>query len=229
MTRATTRQDAATADDTPIAVHPESSRRTRLTPERETELFRTILDLLVEEGYDNLTMDTIATRTRSSKATLYRQWRSKPRLVAATLRCVKQMEQEPIDTGSLRGDLRTLARRIGSSAGHELTGIFWSMADTVRRNPDLREALNEVMMEPARQELGVLLQRAVDRGEIGPDVPSVDFIQCTLVGAVLSHSVTEGREVDSDYMVRYVDAVILPALGLGLTGPDAVPARGQPD
>lgn len=228
MTSATTRHESEIASDPSIAASPESSRRTRLTPEREAELFRKILDLLVEEGYENLTMDSIAARTQSSKATLYRQWQSKPRLVAATLRCFKQGHLEPIDTGSLCGDLRKLAGRIGSRAGHEMAGIFWSMADTVRRNPDLREALNEVLMEPARRELHVIIQRAIDRGEISPDVPSVDFIQCTIVGAVLSHSVTEGREADSDYMVRYVNAVILPALGLAPadqteTGPPTPP------
>ena len=222
MTSATTRQDHELVGDPALAASPESTRRTRLTPEREAELFSKILDLLVEEGYDNLTMDTIAASTRSSKATLYRQWQSKPRLVAATLRCVKQMDQESIDTGSVCGDLRTLARRIGSSAGHDLTGIFWSMADTIRRNPDLRDALNEVMMEPARRELDEILQRGIDRGEISPDRPGVDFLQCTMVGAVLSRSVTEGREADSDYMVRFVDAVILPALGLVPSETEAV-------
>lgn len=214
MTSATTRIEPAIASETSIDPSSESTRKTRLTPEREAQLFRKVLDLLVAEGYDNLTMDTIATRTHMSKATLYRQWQSKPRLVAATLRCFKQGNAEPIDTGSLCGDMRALARRVGSSAGHEVAGLFWSMADTVRRNPDLREALNEVLMEPARRELHEILQRAIDRGEIASGIPSADFIQCTMVGAVLSHSVTEGREADSDYMLRYVDAVILPLLGL---------------
>jgi AcrR family transcriptional regulator len=42
----------------------------RITPEREAELYEAVLDLLREAGYDGLTMDAIATRTRSSKATL---------------------------------------------------------------------------------------------------------------------------------------------------------------
>ena len=52
--------------------------RSRLTPEREAELYAAVLDLLREVGYDALTMDAVAARTRSSKATLYRQWGSKP-------------------------------------------------------------------------------------------------------------------------------------------------------
>ncbi len=56
--------------------------RSRLTPEREAELYAAVLDLLREVGYDALTMDAVAARTRASKATLYRQWQGKPELVA---------------------------------------------------------------------------------------------------------------------------------------------------
>ena len=201
----------------------EQARRTRLTPTREAELFGMILDLLVEEGYDNVSMDTIAARTHSSKATLYRQWQSKPRLIAATLRHAKKLDQIDlftIDTGSLGGDLREIARRVGSG-GQEQTGLFWSLADTIRRNPELKIALQESLIEPAERELDAILRRAIKRGEIEANVPSFDFVHCTMMGAALSHSITNEGEADADYMVRYVDAVILPALGLKTPAPDA--------
>ena len=43
-----------------------AARRTRITPEREAELYEAVLDLLREVGYDALTMDAVAARTRSS-------------------------------------------------------------------------------------------------------------------------------------------------------------------
>ena len=61
-------------------------RRSRITPEREAELYAAVLDLLREVGYDALTMDAVAARTRSSKATLYRQWGGKAKLVVRALR-----------------------------------------------------------------------------------------------------------------------------------------------
>src|SRR4051812_31017015 len=81
-----------------------SSRRTRISPEREAELHGAVLDLLREVGYEALTMDAVAARTKSSKATLYRQWGSKPELVAKALRCTQPVSLREIDTGSLRGD-----------------------------------------------------------------------------------------------------------------------------
>ena len=63
-----------------------TARRSRITPEREAELYEAVLDLLREVGYDALTMDAVAARTRSSKATLYRQWGGKAELVARPIR-----------------------------------------------------------------------------------------------------------------------------------------------
>lgn len=71
-----------------------ASRRSRITPEREAELHGAVLDLLREVGYEALTMDAVAARTKSSKATLYRQWGSKPELVAKALRCT-----QPVSSG----------------------------------------------------------------------------------------------------------------------------------
>lgn len=85
-------------------------RRSRITPEREAELYTAVLDLLREVGYDALTMDAVAARTKSSKATLYRQWGGKAELVAKAIR-----HQKPsavgVDTGSLRGDFHAMVRR----------------------------------------------------------------------------------------------------------------------
>src|SRR3954449_11409393 len=87
-----------------------TARRSRITPEREAELYEAVLELLREVGYDALTMDAVATRTRSSKATLYRQWGGKAELVVKALRSQKPHFDE-VDTGSLRGDLHAIALR----------------------------------------------------------------------------------------------------------------------
>lgn len=80
-----------------------TARRSRITPEREAELYAAVLDLLREVGYDALTMDGVAARTRSSKATLYRQWGGKAELVAKAVRHNKPgASAAEVNTGSLR-------------------------------------------------------------------------------------------------------------------------------
>src|SRR5690349_6298758 len=87
--------------------------RSRITPEREAELYEAVLVLLRDVGYDAITMDAVAARTHSSKATLYRQWGGKAELVAKAVRHNKPgiAGLGEIDTGSLRGDMHALTRR----------------------------------------------------------------------------------------------------------------------
>lgn len=85
-----------------------TSRRSRFTAEREVELYETVLELLGEVGYDGLTMDAVAARTRTSKATLYRQWGGKVELVVEAMRHKQAGVVCEVDTGSLRGDFEAL-------------------------------------------------------------------------------------------------------------------------
>ena len=52
-------------------------------PAIDAELLRAAQDLLIEEGFDRLTMDAVARRCGASKATIYRRWPSKTALVVA--------------------------------------------------------------------------------------------------------------------------------------------------
>jgi len=190
----------------------------RLTIERENELYETTLEMLREVGYEALTMDAIAARTRSSKATLYRQWGGKAQLVVAAIRCTKHHHLDaPIDTGSLRGDLGALAERT-DSVGERDIGIMNALGHALHTNEDLAAAFHQTIIQPEREILNDMLRRAVDRGEIDADCPGGEFLLHMLIGAVIGHALIERRPVDSAYLKRYRDAVVLVALGA--TPPD---------
>lgn len=187
-----------------------AGRRTRLTPEREGELFGAVLELLREVGYDALTMDAVAARSRCSKATLYRQWQGKPRLVAAALMHARPFSLDRLDTGSLRGDLGELSRRIGETKKD--VEVLRAVAPAVHRNEDLANALREALVDPELEALRALLARAAERGEIAPDAPAHAFLPHMLMGAVLARPLIEQCEADTAYLSRYLDAVVLPLL-----------------
>jgi AcrR family transcriptional regulator len=192
------------------------ARRTRLTPEREQELYEAVVDLLREVGYEALTMDAIAARTRSSKATLYRQWKGKPELVVSALRHHKPVSPAEIDTGSLRSDLHELIRRHGESVIKRDQELLRGLAHAAFQNEDLFRALRELLIEPELASFRVLVQRAVDRGELAADNPARDFFPHMLFGGALARSIIEGIDPDPEYNHRYVDAVVVPALRLSL-------------
>ncbi|MFC9491350.1 TetR/AcrR family transcriptional regulator, partial [Streptomyces hydrogenans] len=94
-----------------------AARRSKITPEREAELYEAVLRLLREGGYDAVTMEGVAALTKCGKATLYRQWGSKPQLVTAALAARRCAIFTGIDTGGLAGDLHEAARI--ATARHE--------------------------------------------------------------------------------------------------------------
>ncbi len=187
--------------------------RTRLTAEREGELYEAVLDLLREGGYDGLTMDAIASRTRSSKATLYRQWGSKPELVVRALRHNKPVSVGDIDTGTLRGDFRALVERTDDCQLERDSALMRGLAQAVHENPDLHQALRELLIAPELTGLDGMLRRAVGRGEIPAETAALRYVPHMLVGAFVAQELIEGRSPDRAFLSDYIDAVVLPALG----------------
>ncbi|MFF3954570.1 TetR/AcrR family transcriptional regulator [Streptomyces sp. NPDC001890] len=188
--------------------------RTRLTPEREGELYDAVLDLLREVGYDALTMDAVAARTRSSKATLYRQWGSKPELVVKALRHNKPVSLSEIDTGSLKGDFHAVLSRTDDCQMEKDSALMRGLSHAVHENPDLHQALRELLVEPEITGLDQLLRRAVDRGEVRPDNPALKYVPHMLIGAFAARQLVEDCSVDQAFLIDYVDSVILPSLGV---------------
>ncbi|MGP2442683.1 TetR/AcrR family transcriptional regulator C-terminal ligand-binding domain-containing protein [Streptomyces sp. JW3] len=190
-----------------------TSRRSKLTPEREQEFLDAVLDQVRECGYDAVTMEGIAVTTRCSKSTLYRQWRTKPQFVAAALRSRRQVRFEGIDSGSLAEDLRLAARAAGDWSGKD-TRLLQALGHAVVEDPELKLALREALVEPEIAALRGILRRGIDRGEVAADHPALEFVPVQMFGVLRIRPVMEGEYADGDYLVRYVEAVVLPALGL---------------
>ncbi|MCE7082687.1 TetR/AcrR family transcriptional regulator [Streptomyces sp. ST2-7A] len=188
--------------------------RSRLSTEREEEILRAVLDLLREHGYETLTMDLVASRTRSSKATLYRQWESKARLILVALRRAGTPPggNEDIDTGSVAGDLRELMRRAGDHVV-ENAELLQALARELHRNTELLETFREVILFPEIELLRDILERGTARGEIAATGPSPEEISYMLFGAIVGRPLLEGREADAEFLVRCTDTMVLPALG----------------
>ncbi|WP_037682742.1 TetR/AcrR family transcriptional regulator [Streptomyces griseus] len=191
-----------------------TTRRSRITPEREAELYRAVLDLLREVGYDALTMDAVAARTRSSKATLYRQWGGKAELVVKALRHNKPGPVEDIDTGTLRGDLHTLMTREDDCAIEQNSALMRGIAMAMHNNPDLRQAFRAQLVEPEMGGFRQVIQRAIDRGEVAADCPALDFLLHMMVGGFATRALLDDQPPTQAFLTSYIDAVILPALGV---------------
>lgn len=206
---------------------PTPSRRSKITPKREQEFYDAVLEQLREHGYEALTMEGIAARASCGKSTLYRQWKTKPQLVAAALRAGRRGTLVAVDTGTLAGDLREAARIAAGTSGRD-TRLMQALGHAVLSDEELQRALREALVEPELAAFDVMLGRAVARGEIAPDHPAVEFLPAQLMGVLRIRPVLEGRDADADYLVRFVDAVMLPSLGLAPRQPTRPPAGQAP-
>jgi AcrR family transcriptional regulator len=190
------------------------TRRTRLTPEREAELYGVVLDLLREVGYEALTMDAVAARARSSKATLYRQWGSKAELVVRALRNCRPVSPAEIDTGTLRGDLLEMVAQIDETQMRKNSALMRGLAHAAHDNPELMAAFRELLIDPEISAVNGMVRRAVTRGEVRGDAPALEFVPHTLLGAFMAQPLLEDRPTSRAYLRKYIEAVVLPALGL---------------
>jgi AcrR family transcriptional regulator len=128
-------------------------------------------DELQEAGYARLTMEAVADRAGTSRAVLYRRWRSRPDLVIAAMRRHRPMLSGEIpDTGSLRGDVLALLSRmssrlaeIGPETVYGLLGEYLGDAGQFSRS-------QEDVLHMSAEVMETILKHAADRGEARPDV-----------------------------------------------------------
>ncbi|MET8946419.1 TetR/AcrR family transcriptional regulator C-terminal ligand-binding domain-containing protein [Streptomyces sp. NPDC004542] len=202
---------AAQAADGPETVA--AARRSKITPAREREFFDAVLEQIRACGYDSVTMEGVAASTRCSKSTLYRQWKTKPQFVAAALRASREVRFAGIDTGSLAEDLRRAALAAGDWSGKD-TRLLQALGHAVTQDPELQQALRETLVDPEIAALQEMIRRGVERGEVRADHPALEYVPAMMFGVLRVRPVLCGRYADSDYLLRFVEAAVLPALGL---------------
>jgi AcrR family transcriptional regulator len=188
-----------------------TASRPRVEGEREDEILDATVELLIEAGYDRLTMDAVAKRSRASKATLYRRWENKASLVVEALIRAKQSPHiGDHDTGSLRGDL------LSTFCGHEginesATQVMGSVITALSTDPEFAEQFREKFIAPKIAVTEAIYQRAQDRGEVGADI-DLEVIGPALAGILLHRTFILGIPPDDATIERVVDHVILPAV-----------------
>jgi AcrR family transcriptional regulator len=190
-----------------------ASTRPRVEGDRADEILDATVDLLFEVGYDRLTLDAVARRSRASKATLYRRWDSKASLVVDALVRAKQAPQvEDHDTGSLRGDLMNTFCGPHGIAEKGATNAMGSVVTALMTDPEFGSQFREKFIAPKMAVTHAIYERAVARGEIGDDV-DLEIIGPALAGILLHRAFVMGLAPDDDIVRRVVDHVILPAVG----------------
>lgn len=205
--------------------------------EREHAILQAVLELVAEDGYESLSIEAVAHRARSSKATIYRRWANKRELVAAAVKARSGTALPPVDTGSLSGDLVSLCRRLTATLQGSEGGLILGLLKGGIEDPDLCQLLEDASGPTGARLPAAVLERAVARGELPPDTDPFAYEE--VVGAVLIVRVLNGCTIDDEYLSYLIDTVLLPALAHprppgrprlpGLFSGAKLPPRDRPD
>jgi AcrR family transcriptional regulator len=168
------------------------------------------LEGLAEHGYDALRIEDVATRAGVNKTTIYRRWPTKADLVRAALLSITSDGIVAPRTGSLRGDLLSLAwstvELIRSCEGR---GLF-RMLQTAGPESELM-AICMSLKERHEVVPRAVVEEAAARGEIRPSVdPMLIF---TMLGAAVHHHMVMNRsDADERFVHHLVDLLLHGAL-----------------
>lgn len=178
-------------------------------PRIDEQLLRATQDLLIEQGYERLTMDAVAQRCGASKATIYRRWPSKAALVVAAAAAALRAPELP-DTGDLRSDLLECGRAYRQSEGRDAQ-VLAAVMSASRHDPALRDAAQQALGAPYGNLFEQVLSRAVDRGDVSASV-DVPTLAQVFPAIAYQQVAAQGRLITEQDVVRVVDGVLLPAL-----------------
>jgi AcrR family transcriptional regulator len=148
----------------------------------------------------------VAAEAGVGKATIYRRWPGKERLVLDAVREVTAPVAVP-DTGDLRGDLAAFtAVMAGEAAEAGLAQLLPGLAAAAVHNPDLRREL-VAFAEERRAHVRGAFERAVARGEVRAGVDLALAVE-QVVGPVVSRLVIAGEAPQPEEVGRMVDHLL---------------------
>jgi AcrR family transcriptional regulator len=175
----------------------------------EAALLDAAWDELGAAGYAALTIEAVADRAGTSRAVLYRRWRSRPELVLAAVRRHRPLlSGEVPDTGSLRGDVLALLGRmshrlaeIGPETVYGVLGDYFADAELFAR-------VQDQVLQIGAGVMATILGRAAARGEARADVsPMIATLPTDLFRNRIFLTRTPPSE---DVITEIVDEIFLP-------------------
>jgi AcrR family transcriptional regulator len=166
------------------------------------------LELLAEQGFQQLTMEQVARRAGVGKATIYRRWPAKADLVKDAIRYFSAELPVP-DTGSLAGDWAVLSEAVIAVARNRNAALLMPrLLSEVAQDAEMHAVFSAWLVEPRREVLRTVLRRAMERGELRDDADPELLIDM-LVGPIIYRFIITGGDMDAaaEYAPRVLTAV----------------------
>ncbi|OZD04949.1 TetR family transcriptional regulator [Rhodococcus sp. 06-235-1A] len=199
---------------------------------RESEILRVVNALLGEVGYDGVTFEGVARRAGASKSTLYRRWKTKREMVIAAIKAgpASRGASDVVDTGTLRGDVLVLCRRLVRTMADADGSMPLLLLQAGLEDPELCDEIERSVGPTGARLPDAVIAAAVERGELLEGTDPFPFDE--VVGSVILLRRLNGLDLDDCYLEALVDSVVLPALRASAVHTDELPPgifSGHPD
>ncbi|PZU82597.1 MAG: TetR family transcriptional regulator [Shinella sp.] len=185
------------------------ARRTSIGAQRNPDSEEAILaaaeSILIEEGFAAFSIEAVARRAKAGKPTIYRWWPSKAALLLDVYHRQKQ-DMSVADSGNVRKDLALFLKGLLSFWRGNGGAIFRSVIAEAQSDPATLEALRNYLLDRWRQ-MGAILQRAQERGEIKRDIDPELLIE-VLSGFAWTRLLTGRLDCSDAEIDAVVDAVV---------------------
>ncbi|MWB99732.1 TetR/AcrR family transcriptional regulator [Agromyces seonyuensis] len=138
-------------------------------PEADRGILEAARDLLLDVGYEKLTMAAVAERAGVAKQTLYRRWTSKSHLIAGAV-LAGYLSPDVGPDGPEPTGLRDWFHRLADSLDSpQNTATVRALAAAAAEGGADEAALAERFTAPTRGRLVAMLEAARERGEVRAD------------------------------------------------------------
>jgi AcrR family transcriptional regulator len=171
-------------------------------PDLDLTVMQAVADVLVEEGYDGMSVDRVAARARVGRATIYRRWSTKADMVAAAMKMWLFEHIDAPDTGDVRADFEKLLSQVLVCMTDE-SPVVQAVLVEKARHPELAEAMERDFLPERRAVLKQVLERGIERGQLPPDT-DVDLIADAGPALAWSYRTRLGQKPPPDLPARIV-------------------------
>lgn len=172
---------------------------------------------LSEVGYAAFTVEGVAARARTGKASIYRRWPTRSDLL---LDAICSQLPTPADCGltptipenkttadALRDVARMIAKVTSSAAGDVIRAIKCEAVT----DPELARAIDERFQGPRREYMTKLFRRGIERGEIRPDADIKAIAE--VLPAILTYKIVLQREpMSAAAITAIMEQVMIPLI-----------------
>ncbi|MZQ86556.1 TetR family transcriptional regulator [Paenibacillus sp. 5J-6] len=185
---------------------------------RDVKLQHVILtvayELLLEGGFEDVTIDKIAEKAGVSKATIYKWWPNKAAVVAEGFFEAAASRLPVPDTGSVLKDIMIHAVNLSLFMESKEGRVISELIGQGQMDAALIQVFREYYVKPRRAESGMILRRGIDRGELGKELEiesSIDLIY----GPLFYRLLVSGEKLTEDRVKLMVYTVFNGILSTG--------------